>query len=355
MICPLNWGLGHASRVFIIIKALHEARYRVIIGADKAAYEFLQAEFPTLEIIRIRDITIRYSRWLPAWMVILASSPYFAFSVIREHCLLKKIIAELRPDMIISDNRYGLWNNKILSVIITHQLSPRLPAILRVFENPLSNLIHRMIRNFDYCWVPDLQGTSSLSGKLSHAKKESSSIRYIAHLSRFSSLDIKPAEKGRDLMIIVSGPEPQRSVFLKIILDQVKNIQQNTLIVSGEPGKDYSYMFSPNCRMVSHLPAPEFMAEISSSDYVICRAGYTAIMDLTILGKKAFLVPTPGQTEQEYLARYLQDKGLFPFLSQRQFTIESAIRITDSFRFQKIDPASRISFGDLVEEHSQGN
>ncbi len=355
LICPLNWGLGHASRVFMIIKALHESRYRVIIGADKLALQLLKTEFPGLEIIRIRDITIRYSRWFPAWMVILANSPVLAFSIFREHHLIKKIIADLHPDMIISDNRYGLWNKNVLSVILTHQLSPRLPALLRIFENSLSNLIYKLIRKFDYCWVPDLKGVSSLSGNLSVTKKKSASIRYIGYLSRFSSLEIKPAEKIYNLMFIISGPEPQRSVFLKIILDELKDISQNTLIVSGEPDKDYSYMHSPGCRIVSHLPSRKFMAAFSSSEYIICRAGYTTIMDLVVLGKKALLVPTPGQTEQEYLSRYLYDKGIFPSLPQSQFTIESAIRITDNFHFQKMNKISNISFQDLIEEHSKGN
>jgi len=355
LISPLNWGLGHASRVFIIIRTLHESGYRVILGADKAAFQFFTTEFPDLEIIRIRDITIRYSRWLPAWIVILSSVPFFAFSIIREHYLMKKIVTDLRPDMIISDNRYGLWNKNVPGVILTHQLSPSLPGFLRIFETLLSNLIHRMIRNFDYCWVPDVQGASSLSGKLSHRKNESSSVRYVGYLSRFSSFTIKPADKTNDLLFIISGPEPQRSVFLKLIMYQTKNIQQKTLIITGEPGKEYSYMHSPNCRIVSHLTTTKFKNEISSSEYIICRAGYTTIMDMAVLGKNALLIPTPGQTEQEYLGRYLQEKGLFPYLPQKSFTIERAMRILDSFPSQEMDRVSSISIPDLVEEHSKGN
>ena len=36
------------------------------------------------------------------------------------------------------------------------------------------------------------------------------------------------------------------------------------------------------------------------------------------------MVPTPGQTEQEYLANYLNEKGLFYTMSQKAFNLELA-------------------------------
>ena len=44
-------------------------------------------------------------------------------------------------------------------------------------------------------------------------------------------------------------------------------------------------------------------------------------MDLAKLGKKAFFIPTPGQYEQEYLAKKLKKQGLVPFAKQESFKL----------------------------------
>jgi hypothetical protein len=256
--------------------------------------------------------------------------------------------------MIISDNRYGIWSRQIPSVILTHQLSPCLPPVIRIFEYPLGRMIRLMLSRFDHCWIPDHTGPLSISGKLSRTSKRAGGCRYLGHLSRFSPLSPPPAGEGRyRLLAIVSGPEPQRSVFLKIILEQAVRLPIKILVLAGEPDKNYSVRHSDNCRIVSHMPSLLLNHVLCSAEYVICRAGYSSIMDLMVLGKKALLVPTPGQPEQQYLADYLYERRIFPSLPQRGLSLETAIGIMDSFRFaEPVNPAGA-SIPDLVKEHCQ--
>lgn len=302
----------------------------------------LTSEFPGLPFVRIPDISVRYSRILPAWLVIIFQLPVIITCIIREHFLLARLIRSTGADIILSDNRYGLWNRKITSILITHQLAPKLPVFLKILESFLSLMIHFMCKKFDYCWIPDIPGPLNLSGSLSSASGLTMEIRYTGVLSRFMDIPLPGDQSdGPELLIILSGPEPQRSILQDIMFSQVSLFPGRSLIVAGEPQKEYSYLITRQCRIVSSLKTNEMLSFVHSARYIICRSGYTGIMDLVSLGKKALLIPTPGQTEQEYLASYLESTGFFPFMKQQEFDINSAVNILDSYSFKNVHADNR--------------
>jgi uncharacterized protein (TIGR00661 family) len=330
LVCPLDWGIGHASRDVIIVKKLLERENEVIIGGDGPSLKFLKSEFPGLEAIKIPSHRFFYSRKFPAWFMILLQIPAFLKGIIDEYKFLKKNIDHYHIDLVISDSRYGLWNHKIPSVIITHQVRIRMPLLFKPFEHIITNINRLALKKFSYHWIPDFRNDPNLSGILSHNVKISSDSIYIGFLSRFADYktQITPVEYF-ELVLLLSGPEPQRSVFEKKVTGQLLQQKRRSIIIGGQTEKNFCEELSTSCRRVSFISGDELYSILKSAKYIICRSGYSTIMDLVTIGKTAFLVPTPGQTEQEYLAVYLQEKGLFRFSNQEDFSLEDAIRILD--------------------------
>ncbi|KPK87531.1 MAG: hypothetical protein AMS27_02210 [Bacteroides sp. SM23_62_1] len=332
MICPLNWGLGHASRDVYLISCLLDRKYEVIIGGEGASMEFLKAEFPNLKYVHLPSFQIRYSLKCRAWIMIVLLLPIFFAWVIRENRFLQQIIREYNIDLVISDTRYGLWSSLIPSIIITHQLSFRLPRLLK----PLQYIIYRInlkaLKKFSQCWIPDFPGYPNLSGDLAHKYKLPDNALFIGPLSKFRRSDIPYlSKKGFEIAAVLSGPEPQRSLLEKIITEQLVENHRNAIIICGLPGKKISETLTSSITRVSCLAGDELGSVLKFSKYIFCRSGYTSIMDLLTIGKSAMLIPTPGQTEQEYLALYMERQGLFQSVRQKHFNLEEAISRLDKF------------------------
>lgn len=229
--------------------------------------------------------------------------PKILFSIYREHKELKKIIAEEAIETVISDNRYGLWNKKIHSIFITHQINIQSP----IFEKMLFKINRWFICKYDECWVPDYEDENNLSGDLSHPKNEyykknfPDNIKYIGPQSRFSKGNPE-GEKIYECVGIVSGPEPQRTFFFEKLKNEFAKIKGKTLLISGQPESTIQIR-DGELNIVNHLNDVEFVKALYSSKKIICRSGYSSIMDLHVLGLKAEFVATPGQTEQEYLMK----------------------------------------------------
>ena len=292
----------------------------------------LRAEFPTLQFLHLKGYRIRYSnhkRFLP--IKILWQLPKILNTVIKEHRWLKKTIIKHSIDAVISDNRYGLWTKRIPAVFITHQLQIKGPN--KWIERVLRKVNYQQINKFQNCWVPDYCNSPNLAGKLSHPiKLPSISVEYIGALSRFT-LNTK-STIIYDVMILVSGPEPQRTIFEKLVTRQLVNFTGKALLVRGLPAENEIPKSFEQLTIVNHLPAIEIAAAIQASNFVISRAGYTTIMDMVKLGKKCILVPTPGQTEQEYLAFNLQDQGICMAAKQQHFNLEKCLRTAENFSYR---------------------
>ncbi len=319
LVCPLDWGLGHATRCVPVINDLLRLGHHVIIGADKNPLAFLKQEFPTLPTVTILGYDVTYDEQGSSFKLFCESVRFYNF-IKKEHQFLAQILEENKVDVIISDNRYGLWSKKVKSILITHQLYVKTPIGRQIAHKK----IEQLVGNFDECWIPDVEGKPNLSGDLAHLKPFNHPHRFIGLLSRF--VQQEEAEKEYDVLAILSGPEPQRTMFEKQVVEQLENSDLKAVVVRGLPDEATGDRRQESAiRIFNHLSTEEFLEYFQKSKIVVCRAGYSSIMDLTTLGKKAILVPTPGQTEQEYLAEYHMAQGNFYSQKQADFDLEKGL------------------------------
>lgn len=225
------------------------------------------------------------------------------------------MVAEGRIDGIISDNRFGVRSKQIPSVYITHQLN-----VLSGRSTFFSSKMHQyFIKKFDECWVPDIQASGNLSGELGHLKQSSLNIKHIGPLSRMQKM---PLPIAYDVLAIISGPEPQRTIFEHKLLETFRESKLKTLIVRGVVETEQKTVQDKNVTIINYLQSGELEKAINESEIIVSRSGYTTIMDLAAMNKKAFFIPTPGQYEQEYLARRLKNLRIVPSCSQKNFNME---------------------------------
>jgi hypothetical protein len=334
LVSPLDWGLGHASRIIPVISRYISCGYRVTIGGSGKSGALLRRTFPDLPFITIPSFKI-YCAGNGIWLIfsIILQLPEMFFCTIREHQLLKNIVARHKINIVVSDNRYGLFNSSTYNIFITHQISPVLPFILQWAEFPLYLILSRLIHQFDECWIPDYMGESNLSGRLSHRYKLPRNARFIGILSRFAEgIPVNPDSEKFDLVIVLSGPQPQLKKLTRLILFQVMQESLETLIITGLQDSIPPQMERPGLTVVTHLETEAFKNALVNATTIICRSGYSGIMDLVTLGKTAMLIPTPGQSEQQYLAKYLSEKGLFHYMKQSEFNLQKLVPLKKSYR-----------------------
>jgi len=332
LVSPLDWGLGHATRCMPIIKRLVDNGNNVIIAASGRALALLKTEFPKLIFIDFPGYNISYSgRNSMIWKMFL-SVPKILAGIAWEHKMLKKIIQENNIDIVISDNRYGLWNHQVKTIFIAHQVMIKCPGLLKFLEYPFHLISVFFMKKYSECWIPDFGDELNLSGDLSHKWKLPSNAYFIGPLSRFNNFQKTDKENFvYDLLVILSGPEPQRTVFEEILINQLKETGLKTVMVRGITEDDKEYKIADHIKIFSHLDAEKLKEYFSCSELVICRSGYSSIMDLIALNKNAVLVPTPGQTEQEYLAGYFRQKNTFYSVRQKDFDLIVAIEKSKNF------------------------
>lgn len=334
LVAPLNWGLGHATRCIPIIQALQDDGYGVIIGSDGIALALLQKEFPHLQTVTLPSYDIEYAKKGAHFKrKMLFNLPKIAKAIRREHKALEEILERYDIDGVISDNRLGLYTSKVPTVFITHQLQ-----ILSGKTTRLTTFLHtHFIKRFTECWVPDYQGSSYISGILGHPEKIMPNIHYIGPLSRMKK---ETTTSKYDVLVILSGPEPQRSMLEDLLLIELKKYNGSILLVRGLIEKEETRSQQKNIELVNFLTSSKLSKVMNSVDFVIARSGYTTIMDLAALQKKAFFIPTPGQTEQEYLAKRLKEKGIAPFSKQEDFKVKDLAKLCVYKGFE--DPQERI-------------
>lgn len=326
LIAPLDWGLGHATRCVPIINELVDRGARVIIAASGSQKSLLMQEFPLLEFHDIPGYEIRYKKGVFLKYALLFAVPFLLKQIRRENKWLSAFLEHRRIDAVISDNRYGLHHPHLYSVFITHQLAIR-TGLGTLFDWILLKWNYALIRKFSACWVPDNLKDFSFAGKLSHPPQPPTvPVKYIGILSRlkFSRM---PVEKN-SLLVLLSGPEPARTCFEKKIFSQLKETALKTFVVRGLPGSDQTTPFIRSGVVVyNHLPSAELNELLNRSEFILTRAGYSSIMDLAKLKKNALLIPTRGQTEQEYLGSYLHEKKWMVSIPEKKFKLGEAIRI----------------------------
>ena len=297
-----------------MIKSLILRGHTIITCGDQKSKIIYEKEFPNILHIIIDGYKPTYSKYDKQGWSIIKQIPKFINRIYKEQKDAERISKELNIDIIISDNRFGFRSKKTINIFLTHQLKIKGPENLMKFANKINQ---RFIKKFDVCWVPDFEN-SLLSGDLSSCKFKTTKI---GPLSRFEDGYTKKTKFNYKYLAIISGPEPQRSLFEKEITHAFKKIKEPCVIITGEIKKSKDKI--KNIDIYPHLEIKTFKEIIVQSELMICRSGYSSIMDLYFLRKKVMFIPTPGQTEQEYLAKLHKKKSNIYFQKQGEINIES--------------------------------
>ncbi len=415
LVCPMDWGLGHASRCVAVIKAFLAAGCRVLVGVSGPGAELIRREFgitgapvkagqngvarqvyrdrlagrhadsrqrgcesyyrqmhsdgsteekycsDMLQIIPFPGFSVsRYRKFFFPGLLIRV--PAFLHHIYREKRVLRSLVESFRPDLIVSDNRYGLVHQGVTSVIITHQLRPSMPLLLRPLEGLVSAVIRRWAGAFDECWIPDCVDDPA-AGRLTAGHERLPAAFFTGWLSRFSpgsssetyrytgagqydgsgqpgdSVNsstlpsggrVRPAAASSAhfryrFMFLLSGPEPHRTMLEDMVKAGISSLPERALLVRGLPGSFPEREIRGNLEIVSFIDSGGLQKAIGESEIIVCRSGYSSVMDLLVLGRTAVLVPTPGQTEQEYLGKWLASKGWFRVVRQKDFDMQKLI------------------------------
>ncbi len=327
LVAALNWGLGHITRVVPVIRELRARGHEVLVGGSPAHHALILKEFPDIEFMAMPSLSIRLSGGRSQVGAIVRSVPSFLLAIRNEHVFLKRWLKTNSVDAILSDNCYGLWHRTVPSYFITHQVTILLPPKWKCFQPMVNCFHHRLISRFTQCWIPDFPDARSLAGKLSAAMKPRKNLRYIGPLSRLSPGGTHaPVASGQPkVLLLISGPEPQRTLFETAVISQWNALgsQGSVSVIRGLPQQGERNAL-PN-GWYNHVTTDQMEHLLGKADLIICRSGYSTLMDLVAMGKRACLVPTPGQTEQEYLAGYFQEKWGFLSMDQHSFSLSRAL------------------------------
>jgi uncharacterized protein (TIGR00661 family) len=338
LVTVLDWGLGHATRCVPVIRELLNQNCKVTLAGNGQSLKLLQQEFPSLEFQELPSYNVSYSDSMPFMFKIFLQLPKFLKAIRAEHNEIEKLVAQSKVDLVISDNRYGCWCRHVPSVLITHQVNIILPPVLSWLSFGLNYFNHQLIKRFMLCWVPDFE-SDRITGRLTI--RGELNIRYIGMLSRFARNENISIDQ--DLIVaVVSGPEPQRQVLESMLESQMVNQTGQLVLVRGIPqGEERNHA---KIKFINHLPANELSKLIQQANVIITRSGYSTIMDLVRLCKKnVIMIPTPGQTEQEYLAKTLEKKRIALSQSQSDFDLATALnKIKHYTGFEGIHPQTNL-------------
>lgn len=327
LVTVLDWGLGHATRCIPLVKELLKRNCVVFIASSGRAHDLLKKEFfMSVRIFEIDGYEPEYPDGDGMVLKMGLQLSKFLRVIRKEQQQIEKIVERNQIDFVISDNRYGAFSTKVKSVFITHQLHIQMPPFWKWMEKKVNEKNHEYISRFAECWVPAPE--DSLIPQLT--KNESGlNVKHIGYLSRFEK---KKTEKKFDVCAICSGPEPQRTYFDDYVSAQLKKSRRQTIVVRGKTESMSKYFKKDQRFTISNFLTSEDLNEvIEQSEIVIARPGYTTVMDLAKLGKKAIFIPTPGQTEQNYLATELMKRRIAFSVRQEDFDLETALKESENY------------------------
>lgn len=335
LIAPLDWGLGHATRCIPLIDSLLRSGCEVILAGSGLSLQVLKDRFPKLDSFVLPAYAITYSKKGMSPLHLMKQLPRLLKVIWDEHHKLLEVQEALGIDAVISDNRYGLWHPHIPTVIVCHQLQIQLPRSMAWGDSLVQRFHQKLLDKFDACWIPDWETQPNLSGVLSHKPNIKSPVRFIGPLSRFGRIE-ENIQSGIDystveIAVVLSGPEPQRSILEKILIEQVRSLAHNVIIVQGLPGKRQERQIG-NLKLISYLDENELIELYNKARIVVSRSGYSSLMDYASLQiKQLILIPTPGQTEQEYLSQRLNMNKIAYTVNQNDIELKKAIYEVEKF------------------------
>ena len=338
--------MGHTTRCIPLIGYLLSLGHLVTVAGNASQRAFIEETFGGIDFIHLDGYQISYSRWNRwAQSGLLAQMPKILNAIKREHAWLETLAHERQIDGIISDNRYGLYHAAIPSVILTHQLCVQ-TGMGQVADTFLQRLHYRFLNRFTATWIPDAAGADNLGGKLSHTGVMPAQFEYLGLLSRFALTghNEHPAtpDASGPLVILLSGPEPQRTELSAVLWRQACAFNRRIIFVEGSEQARLPGNIPPHIEYHKRLGQQDLYLVLSGAGMVVCRSGYSTLMDLVALHKQAILIPTPGQTEQQYLAKRLKQAG--QYYASRQDTFELGRAVREAEQAGNTPPGLRKSF-----------
>jgi len=349
LVAPLDWGLGHTTRCVPLVRHLLAEGHRVAVAGNESQRRFIEESFPGIKTIHLEGYNVRYSSTYSGFLLTLLSQlPRLLRTIRHEREWLEEQVAAHGFDGIISDNRYGLYHSTVPSVIMTHQL--QVQTGMGNFADQLTRQQHySYLQRFGQCWVADVPGKPNLGGTLSHPAVMPPQARYIGPLSQMQQPETFTG--GSHLLVLLSGPEPQRTLLSDMLWQQLGTYSGKVVFVEGSSSVPPRENIPGHISYHTRLTQQQLQPLTEQASMVICRSGYSSLMDLLMLRRKAILIPTPGQTEQEYLARHLQEQGVFYTMQQKNFELNAALNAADSFPFQQLlDPGDYRLFVPVMDE-----
>jgi len=314
-VAPLNWGLGHASRCIPLIRQLQAEGHTIILGGEGESLTLLRKHFPDLRVLPLAPLHLTYGQGHRQVFAMLRALPRIIRSARLDHRMLADYLRFEQIDKVISDNRFGLYSDRVPCVYMTHQLVIPLPHPWQWLETLVAAMHRRLISRFAECWIPDepvsTKAPQGYAGLLSHPAIVPANTKYIGLLSRFAGISCQP-DTTYSVVAVLSGLEPQRSLFEQEIIRRYKNAGETVLIVRGKMQLPPTVTRHNNITLIPWLDDSHLAAYMLGAKRIICRSGYSSVMDLAALGvlSKAELHPTPGQPEQEYLSKLLKKQTI---------------------------------------------
>lgn len=333
LVAPLNWGLGHATRLFPVIQTIISQGHHVLIASAPRFKPLFFVSFPTCTYIEIDEPQILFRDSHPFKLLHhLKLSNQIRKSIRTEQAWIKNVISDFSIDLIISDNRYGLYHCEVPSVFITHQLSP-ITGYGYIADRLIQLYLYKYMNRFTECWVPDVSTADNLAGKLSQTPHNPKvPVHYIGWLSRLSPL--ATTHKENYLLVLLSGPEPARTDFENLLLQQISTLNQKCVFIRGVTYNTLELKNTEQTTFYNQADSHLLSQLIQDAAWMVSRSGYSSIMDIIRFNKHSVLVPTPGQTEQEYLAAYLSKKGIAPFVPQSKFNLLDCSKKQAAFEYR---------------------
>ncbi len=329
LVAPLDWGAGHTTRCIPLMRHILDAGHRVIFAGNDRQQAIINSEMgdDAVTMVHLEGYNITYSPLNRiAQAGLLLQAPSVMAAIRNEQQWLRAAVKQYQIDGIVSDNRYGLYHSSVPSVIITHQLRV-LSGMGRLPDNIVQRLHYRWLSRFGAVWVPDMPGADNLAGQLSRPAVLPPGTHYLGLLSRFSGMVLPEKDTDPDrLLVLLSGPEPQRTILSQILWPQVAAYHGPVVFAEGSDSAAAPAVIPPHVCWHKRLSGTALATEISCAGMVICRSGYSTLMDLGVFDARAILIPTPGQTEQEYLGRIMQQQGHYYCTPQSGFSLEQSLK-----------------------------
>jgi uncharacterized protein (TIGR00661 family) len=335
LVSMLDWGLGHTTRCISIIKALQNNKIVVFVACNGVQKKIIESECEDIIFFSLNGYNIKYSKqkWLFS-LYILFQLPKILYHIYAERKWLSKWLKVNHADVVISDNRYGFYNKNVQSIFITHQLTIQTP--FKWLTQYVQKINYWFIHQFNECWIPDIENENGLAGILSHPEKMPKiTIKYIGWLSRFKQNE-QIENYTYKFCILLSGPEPQRSILEKKLYTLFINQNTPIIFIRGKTTTEYALPFNANISTIHLANTQQIQNAITNSEFIICRSGYTSLMELLPLKKKIIIIPTPGQTEQEFLAKYLHKKQWAYSVNQQSISTNIITSAINGFTFLPI-------------------